>query len=403
MDQGDEGDGQTANAEFSIRIAAGINAFTCDEWNGFAGTTRGSIENGYNPLVSYAFLSALEDSGCAVRRTGWQGHHLRLENAQGRLLGAVPCYLKSHSQGEYVFDHGWSDAFERAGGRYYPKLQCAVPFSPVTGPRLLVSRGEDSATVKAGLAEGLKAVTEKLGVSSAHVTFAQESDVETLEAAGFLHRTDQQFHFFNEGFSTYDDFLATLASRKRKAMKKERRVALANDISIDRLTGKDLTEKAWDDFFAFYMDTGSRKWGRPYLNRKFFSLIGERMSQDILLVMAKRNGRYIAGAINFIGSDALYGRNWGCIEDHPFLHFELCFYQAIDYAIAHGLARVEAGAQGEHKLARGYRPVATYSAHDIADPALRRAVAEYLTRERTYVAEAAAELSEALPFRHRCS
>ncbi|MER9684775.1 GNAT family N-acetyltransferase [Mesorhizobium sp. M0139] len=399
MDQGDEGDGQTANAEFSIRVAAGINAFTCDEWNGFTGTTRSDTENGYNPLVSYAFLSALEDSGCAVRRTGWQGHHLRLENAQGRLLGAVPCYLKSHSQGEYVFDHGWSDAFERAGGNYYPKLQCAVPFSPVTGPRLLVSKGEDSAIVKAGLAAGLKAVTEKLGVSSAHVTFASESDVATLEAAGFLHRTDQQFHFFNEGFSTYDDFLATLASRKRKAMKKERREALANDISIDRLTGKDLSEKAWDDFFAFYMDTGSRKWGRPYLNRKFFSLIGARMSQDILLVMAKRNGRYVAGAINFIGSDALYGRNWGCIEDHPFLHFEVCYHQAIDFAIERKLKVIEAGAQGEHKLARGYRPVTMHSAHYIAHPGLRNAVADYLRRERREVERMGEILEEHTPFR----
>ncbi|ESX86445.1 GNAT family N-acetyltransferase [Mesorhizobium sp. LSHC412B00] len=399
MDQGDEGDGQPANAEFSIRVAAGINAFTCDEWNGFTGTTRSDTENGYNPLVSYAFLSALEDSGCAVRRTGWQGHHLRLENAQGRLLGAVPCYLKSHSQGEYVFDHGWSDAFERAGGNYYPKLQCAVPFSPVTGPRLLVSKGEDSAIVKAGLAAGLKAVTEKLGVSSAHVTFASESDVATLEAAGFLHRTDQQFHFFNEGFSTYDDFLATLASRKRKAMKKERREALANDISIDWLTGKDLSERAWDDFFAFYMDTGSRKWGRPYLNRKFFSLIGERMSQDILLVMAKRNGRYVAGAINFIGSDALYGRNWGCIEDHPFLHFEVCYHQAIDFAIERKLKVVEAGAQGEHKLARGYRPVTMHSAHYIGHPGLRNAVADYLRRERREVERMGEILEEHTPFR----
>ncbi|BAV45498.1 hypothetical protein MLTONO_0595 [Mesorhizobium loti] len=399
MDQGDDGDGQTANADYSIRIAAGIGAFTCDEWNGFAGTTRGDAENSYNPLVSFAFLSALEDSGCAVRRTGWQGHHLRLETAQGRLLGAVPCYLKSHSQGEYVFDHGWSDAFERAGGRYYPKLQCAVPFTPVTGPRLLVGKGEDPDAVKAGLAAGLKMVTDKLGVSSAHVTFAQESDVATLEAAGFLHRTDQQFHFFNEGFSTYDDFLATLASRKRKAMKKERREALADGITIDWLTGKDLTEKAWDDFFAFYMDTGSRKWGRPYLNRQFFSLIGERMADDILLVMARRNGRYIAGAINFIGSDALYGRNWGCIEDHPFLHFEVCYHQAIDFAIERKLKVVEAGAQGEHKLARGYRPVTMHSAHYISHPGLRNAVADYLKRERREVERMGEYLEEHTPFR----
>ncbi|QKC83830.1 GNAT family N-acetyltransferase [Mesorhizobium sp. NZP2077] len=399
MDQGDDGDGQTANADYSIRIAAGIGAFTCDEWNGFAGTRRGDAENGYNPLVSFAFLSALEDSGCAVRRTGWQGHHLRLETAQGRLLGAVPCYLKSHSQGEYVFDHGWSDAFERAGGRYYPKLQCAVPFTPVTGPRLLVTQGEDTDAVKAGLAAGLKMVTDKLGVSSAHVTFAQESDVATLEAAGFLHRTDQQFHFFNEGFSTYDDFLATLASRKRKAMKKERREALAPGITIDWLTGKDLTEKAWDDFFAFYMDTGSRKWGRPYLNRQFFSLIGERMADDILLVMAKRNGHYVAGAINFIGSDALYGRNWGCIEDHPFLHFEVCYHQAIDFAIERKLKVVEAGAQGEHKLARGYRPVTMHSAHYISHPGLRNAVADYLKRERREVERMGDYLEEHTPFR----
>ncbi|TPL67067.1 GNAT family N-acetyltransferase [Mesorhizobium sp. B2-3-15] len=399
MDQGDDGDGQMANADYSIRIAAGIGAFTCDEWNGFAGTTRGDTEAGYNPLVSFAFLSALEDSGCAVRRTGWQGHHLRLETAQGRLLGAVPCYLKSHSQGEYVFDHGWSDAFERAGGRYYPKLQSAVPFTPVTGPRLLVGKGEDQDAVKAGLAAGLKMVTDKLGVSSAHVTFVQESDVATLEAAGFLHRTDQQFHFFNEGFSTYDDFLATLASRKRKAMKKERREALADGISIDWLTGKDLTEKAWDDFFAFYMDTGSRKWGRPYLNRQFFSLIGERMADDILLVMAKRNGRYIAGAINFIGSDALYGRNWGCIEDHPYLHFEVCYHQAIDFAIQRKLKVVEAGAQGEHKLARGYRPVTMHSAHYISHPGLRNAVADYLRRERREVERMGEYLEEHTPFR----
>ncbi|TPI50158.1 GNAT family N-acetyltransferase [Mesorhizobium sp. B2-9-1] len=399
MDQGDEDDGQAANADYAIRIAAGIGAFTCEEWNGFAGTTRGDQENGYNPLVSFAFLSALEDSGCAVRRTGWQGHHLRLETAQGRLLGAVPCYLKSHSQGEYVFDHGWSDAFERAGGRYYPKLQCSVPFSPVTGPRLLVGKGENESAVKAGLAEGLKLVTDKLGVSSAHVTFATEPDVATLEAAGFLHRTDQQFHFFNEGFSTYDDFLATLASRKRKAMKKERREALADGISIDWLTGKDITESAWDDFFAFYMDTGGRKWGRPYLNRQFFSLIGERMADDILLVMAKRNGRYIAGAINFIGSDALYGRNWGCIEDHPFLHFEVCYHQAIDFAIERKLKVVEAGAQGEHKLARGYRPVTMHSAHYFSHPGLRNAVADYLRRERREVERMGEYLEEHTPFR----
>jgi len=397
MDQGEESFG-TATADYAVRIAAGVGAFTREEWDGFSGTTRAST-SGYNPFLSFDFLSALEESGCAVPRTGWQGHHLRLETSDGRLLGALPCYAKSHSQGEYVFDHGWADAFERAGGRYYPKLQCAVPFTPVTGPRLLVRRGENEATVKAGLAAALKTVTERLGVSSAHVTFAPETDIPTLEAAGFLHRTDKQFHFFNEGFSSYDDFLATLASRKRKALKKERREALAGGIAIERLTGKAVTERAWDDFFAFYMDTGGRKWGRPYLNRQFFSLLGERMADDILLVMAKRDGRYIAGAINFIGSDALYGRNWGCIEDHPFLHFEVCYHQAIDFAIERKLKVVEAGAQGEHKLARGYRPVTMHSAHYIAHPGLRRAVADYLKRERAEVAAMSDYLDEHTPFR----
>lgn len=397
MDQEDATEGE-ANAAYAMRIAAGIGAFTQAEWDGFGGTTHGS-DGGYNPFLSFAFLSALEESGCAVRRTGWQGHHLRLETSQGKFLGAVPCYVKSHSQGEYVFDHGWADAFERAGGNYYPKLQCSVPFTPVTGPRLLVARDEDESSVKAGLAAGLKLATEKLGVSSAHITFAPEADMPALEAAGFLHRTDKQFHFFNEGFSSYDDFLGTLASRKRKALKKERRQALAGGISIDWLTGKDLTEAIWDDFFAFYMDTGGRKWGRPYLNRKFFSMIGERMADDILLVMARRGGRYIAGAINFIGSDALYGRNWGCIEDHPFLHFEVCYHQAIDFAIEKKLKVVEAGAQGEHKLARGYRPVTMHSAHYIAHPGLRRAVADYLERERREVAHMSDYLEEHTPFR----
>jgi predicted N-acyltransferase len=391
--------GEAAPAQYAVRIATGIGAFTRQEWDSLSGTTRTRPENGYNPFISHDFLSSLEDSGCALRSTGWQGHHLRLETPDGRLLGAAPCYVKSHSQGEYVFDHGWADAFERAGGSYYPKLQCSVPFTPATGPRLLVAKGENVDAVKAALASGLKLVTNKLGVSSAHVTFLPEEDAVMLETADYLHRTDQQFHFFNEGFSTYDDFLATLASRKRKALKKERREALSNDISIDRLTGKDITERVWDDFYAFYMDTGGRKWGRPYLNREFFSLIGERMADDVLLVMARRNGRYIAGAINFIGSDTLFGRNWGCVEDLPFLHFEVCYHQAIDFAIERKLKVVEAGAQGEHKLARGYRPVTTHSAHYIAHPGLRSAIADYLKRERREVARMSDYLDEHTPFR----
>lgn len=300
-----ETDGEAAG--LSIRVVPGLDGFTREEWSRLSGTSRAASETPYNPFVSYDFLKILEESGCAVRSTGWQGHHLRLEDAGGALLGALPCYVKSHSQGEYVFDHGWADAFERAGGRYYPKLQASVPFTPATGPRLLVAQGRDPAATRSALAVGLKAVADKVGVSSAHVTFAREGDMAALEGAGYLPRTDQQFHFFNEGFSSYDDFLATLASRKRKALKKERREALGEGISIEWLTGSDLTEAVWDDFFAFYMDTGSRKWGRPYLTRTFFSVLGERMAGDVLLVMARRAGRYIAGAINFIGADTLSG------------------------------------------------------------------------------------------------
>lgn len=369
------------------------------DWAALSGARRDGTGSPYNPFVSYAFLSSLADSGCAVRESGWLGQHLFLRAADGTLLGAVPCYLKSHSQGEYVFDHGWADAFERAGGRYYPKLQVSIPFTPASGPRLLVREGASPRAVREALAEGIKTLTDRLGVSSAHVTFATDDDIAALDRAGFLMRTDQQFHFFNRDYGRYDDFLATLASRKRKALKKERRTALENGIEIDWLTGPDLTESVWDDFFSFYADTGSRKWGRPYLNRRFFSLIGERMADDILLVMARRNGRYIAGAINFIGSDTLFGRNWGCVEHHPFLHFEVCYHQAIEFAIARGLTRVEAGAQGEHKLARGYEPVTTRSAHYIPHPGLRRAVAQYLEMERRDVAEISRLLEAHTPFR----
>ena len=388
-----------ADGGYAVRVVSSISEFSREEWNGLAGTSKASSDTPYNPFVSYDFLTIAEESGCAVTKTGWQGHHLRLETADGRFLGALACYAKSHSQGEYVFDHGWADAFERAGGRYYPKLQASVPFTPATGPRLLAVPGSDAPRTKAALATALRSVAEGVGVSSAHVTFAEPGEIDTLEATGFLRRTDQQFHFFNEGYSSYDDFLATLASRKRKDLKKERRQALEAGISIEWLTGGDLTESVWDDFFAFYMDTGGRKWGRPYLNRKFFSLISERMADDILLVMAKRGGRYIAGAINFIGSDTLYGRNWGCVEDHPFLHFEVCYHQAIDFAIERKLKVVEAGAQGQHKLARGYRPVTTQSAHYIVHPGLRRAIADYLKRERREVAEIGEYLDDHGPFR----
>jgi uncharacterized protein len=352
----------------------------------------------YNPFVSHAFFSAAEQSGSATARTGWGPRHL-LAKVDDRVVGIVPCYLKSHSQGEYVFDRGWADAFERAGGRYYPKLQCSVPFTPATGPRLLIRDGVDREQIGNALAAGLVALCEVSKASSAHVTFAREGEAKFLSQHGFLQRHDQQFHWHNQDFATFDDFLGSLNSRHRKAIKRERREAVAADITIHCLTGKDITEDAWDAFFEFYMETGSRKWGRPYLTRSFFSLIGESMSEDVLLVMARRNGRWIAGAINFIGSDTLFGRNWGAIEHHNFLHFEVCYYQAIDFAIQRRLKVVEAGAQGEHKLARGYLPHTTYSAHFIADPDLRRAIADYLKRERAYVAEAGRELTELAPFR----
>src|SRR6266705_4869528 len=356
-------------------------------------------ERCYNPFISHAFLNALEVSGSATARAGWQPQHLLLESAEGGLVGALPCYLKSHSRGEYVFDHGWADAYERAGGRYYPKLQVSVPFTPVTGPRLLIRDDVDHGRVRTALASGLVALCGVSKASSVHVTFAREAEWKFLATQGFLQRNDQQFHWHNQGYGCFEDFLGSLNSRHRKAIKRERREALADGITIHALTGNDITEDAWDAFFAFYMQTGSRKWGRPYLTRSFFSLVGESMAEDVALIMARRNGRWIAGAINFIGSDTLFGRNWGAIEHHPFLHFEVCYYQAIDFAIRRGLKSVEAGAQGEHKIARGYLPQTTYSAHYIADPDLRRAISDYLKRERAYMAEVGRELTDAGPFR----
>ncbi|RLQ87939.1 GNAT family N-acetyltransferase [Notoacmeibacter ruber] len=379
----------------ALRLVEGMGGFSPQEWRGLTGTTSGSA--GYNPFSSHAFLSSLEESGCVSDETGWLPRHLRLETGSGGLLGAIPTYVKSHSQGEYVFDHGWADAFERAGGHYYPKLQSCYPFTPANGPRLLVADGADE--YRPLLAHGLRSACDQIGLSSAHVTFLQKADRTALLEAGFLERQDIQFHFPNRGYGTYDDFLATLASRKRKALKRERREALADNIEIEWLTGSDLTEEVWDDFHTFYMDTGSRKWGRPYLNREFWSLIGERMANDILLVIAKRDQRRIAGAINFIGCKTLFGRHWGCVEDHPFLHFELCYHQAIDYAIQHGLETVEAGAQGEHKLQRGYMPVLTRSAHYLRHGGLRQAIADYLDNERQDEAAIAALLERHSPYK----
>jgi predicted N-acyltransferase len=353
----------------------------------------------YNPFISHDFLSALERSGSVRSRTGWQPMHLVAQAADGEILGAVPCYAKSHSQGEYVFDHGWAEAYERAGGSYYPKLQVSVPFTPATGRRLLARPGPRAQAVQGALADGLAEICRRASASSVHVTFPTEAEWALLGAHGYLLRTHRQFHWENAGYATFEDFLAALASRKRKTIRRERADALAPGIDIHRLTGSDLTESVWDAFFGFYMETGSRKWGRPYLTRSFYSMVGETMRDRILLVMARRNGRWIAGAINFIGSRTLFGRHWGAIEHHPFLHFEVCYYQAIDYAIAHKLARVEAGAQGQHKIARGYLPTTTYSAHYIEDAGLRRAVADFLEHERAFVAEEIEEFAEAAPFR----
>jgi uncharacterized protein len=386
---------------FQIKVAQGLGAVPAAAWDRCASSRQdlGTGEDTYNPFVSHAFLSALEESGSVGGRSGWLPLHVLVEDEGGNLLAAAPCYLKSHSQGEYVFDYAWAEAYQRAGGRYYPKLQVSVPFTPVTGPRLLVAEGPAAAEARRQLIAGLRLLRDQVKSSSIHATFLPERDAEAFGREGFLERTDQQFHWLNDGYASFDSFLGALSSRKRKTIRRERREALANGISIEWVTGGSIAESHWDAFFAFYMDTGSRKWGRPYLNRRFFSIVGTKMADRVLLIMAQRNGRPVAGALNFIGDSRLYGRNWGCIEDHPFLHFEVCYYQAIEFAIARGLARVEAGAQGEHKLARGYQPVITRSAHDIADPSLRRAISSYLEEERLYVREAAEELSAATPFR----
>jgi predicted N-acyltransferase len=384
-----------------VRVVPRIDAIPADAWDACArgADPCGNARHPGNPFVSHAFLHALEESGSATRATGWLPQHLVLEDGAGAVSACMPCYLKSHSYGEYVFDHAWADAYERAGGDYYPKLQAAVPFTPVTGPRLLVREGPDRTARQALLLQAAATLADRLEASSLHVTFPTREECELAGSLGFLQRNDQQFHWRNEGYATFDDFLGALTSRKRKSIRGERKRAVEGGIEIEWVTGADLTEAHWDAFFAFYMDTGSRKWGSPYLTRQFFSLIGEAMRDEILLVLAKRDGHAIAGALNFIGGDALYGRYWGALEEHPCLHFEVCYYQAIDFAIAHKLARVEAGAQGAHKLARGYLPVQTYSAHWIRDPGLRRAIADYLKRERLAVAHEIALLGEESPYR----
>jgi predicted N-acyltransferase len=377
--------------EASLKLVADISAIDAAAWDACAGPD--------NPFLSHAFLLALEESGSVSADTGWLPQHLVLEEPDGRLLGAVPLYLKGHSQGEYVFDHSWARAYEQAGGEYYPKLQSAVPFTPVTGPRLLTRPGAPPGT-PALLIRALEQAALAHKVSSLHVTFPTEADWSRFGEAGWLQRIGEQYHWDNEGYACFDDFLATLNSRRRKDIRKERQRAVDGDIRLTVLTGDDLKPRHWDAFFRFYINTSDRKWGDPYLTREFFARIGETMADRIALVMAERDGRWIAGALNLIGTDTLYGRNWGSDgRDYPFLHFETCYYQAIDFAIARGLKRVEAGAQGEHKVMRGYRPVRTYSAHWIRDPSFRRAVADFLVREARAVEAGIEDLAEHLPFR----
>ena len=370
----------------TIQISDSVTALGKAQWDACAGAD--------NPFVSFDFLSILEESGSVGQGTGWTPAPVTVLDEAGDLLAAAPAYLKSHSQGEYVFDHGWADAWERAGGRYYPKLQIAAPFSPVPGPRLLLR----DPTAGPALIAGLEAVTQQNGLSSTHATFISEEECETFRAADWLIRQGSQFHWTSDGYATFDDFLASLSSRHRKDIRKERAKAQAG-LEILHLTGSELQEEHWDIFWRFYQDTGSRKWGQPYLTRAFFSLLGERMADRTLLILALRDGQPIAGALNMIGADTLYGRYWGCVEDVPFLHFELCYYQAIDAALARGLTRVEAGAQGEHKLTRGYRPVPTYSAHYIPNASFRDAVAEFVEREAEALASQRAWLDELTPFR----
>ncbi len=383
-----------AKSEAVARIVPSLREIDAETWDRLANPP----ELPFDPFISHAFLKALEDAETVTRRTGWLPQHVVLEIG-GAIAGLMPCYLKSHSKGEYIFDYGWAEAYERAGGSYYPKLQCAVPFTPVPGRRLLVAPGADADTTERLLLAAAAELAKQHQASSLHVTFMTEAQWTRAGDAGLLQRTDKQFHWANQGYATFDDFLATLASRKRKAIRKERAEALTAGLTIERITGRDLTEAHWDAFFAFYMDTGNRKWGRPYLNRKFFSLLGAAMADNCLLIMAKRDGRYVAGALNMIGGDCLYGRYWGTTDPQPFLHFEICYYQAIDFAIERKLPRVEAGAQGEHKLARGYMPTPTYSAHWIGDAGFRKAVARYLDDERRHMEAQREALAEYGPYR----
>ena len=375
-----------------LQVHNGVADVGREAWDALAQPTG-------DPFVCYDFLHACEASGSAAPEQGWAARHLTLHSEDGALIGAMPLYLKGHSQGEYVFDHAWADAYQRAGGRYYPKLLGAIPFTPATGPRLLAAVDSDRDAVRQGLVQGVVMLCEQMGLSSVHLNFPSEDEWRFMADQGLLARQDIQYIWRNQGWSSFDDFLSALSTNRRKSIRRERREA-QQALDIRTLSGPDLKQAHWDAFFTFYLDTGSRKWGRPYLTRDFFSRIHDTMADKVALVMAFRDGEPVAGALNFIGRDALYGRQWGTLIDKPFLHFELCYYQAIDFALKHGLSRVEAGAQGEHKISRGYLPSPVYSAHYISDPALAEPVARYLDHERPAIEnERLAMLAEQSPFK----
>ncbi len=377
-------------AELRVRMIERLSAVGKADWDALANPAG----QAYDPFLSWDFLEALESSGSAVEETGWAPRHLIAEAGDGTPIGALPLYVKSHSYGEYVFDHAWAEALERAGGRYYPKLVTAVPFTPATGRRLLAQ----DPSVKAGLINAARQARDGFQASSWHILFPDADELQALADARLLKRSDIQYIFESKGYRDYADFLDALSSRKRKALRKERASAQST-VKIEPLTGADITEEHWDVFWACYQDTGARKWGTPYLTREFFTLLHERMADKILMIMASRDGRYVAAALNMIGSDTLFGRYWGALEHHDSLHFELCYHQAIEYALAHGLTRVEAGAQGAHKLARGYRPQLVHSAHDIAHSGLREAINAYLERERPAVERERLSLEGETPYK----
>ncbi len=385
------------STSYHLHVTHSIRDIGRDAWSACFSDTLSQAK--FNPFLSFDFLDALELSGCVSEQTGWLPHHLALKAEGGDVMAVMPLYLKSHSQGEYVFDHAWADALERAGGQYYPKLQSAIPFTPVTAPKVLMRNGGNLDATHEAMASGLRQLCQRFPISSAHVTFLPDYQKSQFEKQGFLIRQDRQFHWINEDYNSFDDFLDQLSSRKRKNIRKERKTAQSHGLTMLHKTGAEITDADWDAFFGFYMDTGARKWGRPYLNRDFFSIIGERMSDQILLVMAYDGATPVAGALNFIGGDTLYGRYWGSIASYPCLHFELCYHQAIEWAIANKLMCVEAGAQGEHKLARGYIPHTTWSAHWIAHPSFRQAIADYLEGERAAIQQEHEILADMSPFR----